>query len=99
MPEKSRKDTRVSITVHVRPDEAEHLDHAARLAGVSRHDLVRHRLFRQPTTERPLLACLGELIALRGQIERQPQDCASLHARIVAAVNEMVEIARIEISG
>ncbi|MBA2933885.1 hypothetical protein HZF05_07200 [Sphingomonas sp. CGMCC 1.13654] len=94
----SRKliDRRVSVTLHLSPSEAGMLEAAAARAGLTRHDLVRARVLGGVIEDRPMLASLAQVIALRHRLDTIGDCDPDLCAGIVSALQDLMALARAE---
>lgn len=92
-------DNRISLTVHLQPNEALLVDAAASRARMTRHDLARDLLLARATDDTPILACLAKLIAIHHRLEHARLIDDELRAEIVAAVRELTTAARAEVAG
>ncbi len=92
-------DNRISLTVHLQPNEALLVDAAAARARMTRHDLARDLLLARASDDAPILACLAKLIAIHHRLGRAHLLDDELRAEIVDAVRELTTAARAEVAG
>ncbi|WP_454888301.1 hypothetical protein [Sphingobium herbicidovorans] len=87
-------DTRVSITIHVTPVEAQRLEVYAAKVGKTRSALVRSRVLHQPENGAPLMACLAQLLRIHHRLDDVCQLDDAIRSDLLVTVRALAEAAR-----
>ena len=89
---------RKPITLQLDPRDYATVKAAAKRAGLTSSELVRHRALGQPTEDTPVLACLASLIQLNRKLDAGGHLNPDLRAEIMRVVRSVAKAAHDEVS-